>query len=167
MNGEEGGERYGEFRRTGIFPPSEFGRAAATLVVQTHPSPVLSPGPTQEDNMSRIDVGSAKAALGNTEHLREDLDVIRTDLAQLKADLKDVARDTLNVARSGAAQARERVGQAVDAAKEKGKEAVHAAAEQGKEAVQKVEKKIGDNPLMSVGIAFGAGLLIGALLSRR
>ena len=94
--------------------------------------------------------------MGGDVNLREDLEALRTDLHTLKNDLRTLVGDSAQVGRHAASQAREKAKEVYQTAKAKGREATEA-----------LEEKIEENPFMSVGIAFGVGLAIGALISRR
>jgi ElaB/YqjD/DUF883 family membrane-anchored ribosome-binding protein len=105
--------------------------------------------------------GMGSAAAAASDHsLRDDLNALRDDLRRLKADVA-------NTARHGAAQAAGKVGEAYDAAREKAGEAYDAAKDRASRAAKKVSGQIEDHPLAAVGIAFGAGLLLGVLLRSR
>jgi ElaB/YqjD/DUF883 family membrane-anchored ribosome-binding protein len=100
-----------------------------------------------------MDTATAKGALGQTDRaLREDIDAVKEDLGKLRDDMKSMTRDLADAARSGVREAR---GYVTDAAS--------VAANRGKNAVKTVEHQIEDNPMAAVGIAFGVGLLLGAL----
>lgn len=77
-----------------------------------------------------------------------ELNTLREDLSQLRQDMSSMASDMFGVAREG-------VGGAVKNAKEKGAELAEA-----------LEEQVQEHPLATVGIAFGVGLLVGALLRR-
>lgn len=100
-----------------------------------------------------MEAASAKGAMGQQERaLREDIDAVKQDLGKLRDDMKDITQDLTDAAKSGVRQAR---GYVTDAAS--------MAADRGRDAVKTVEGQIEDNPLAAVGIAFGVGLVLGAL----
>ena len=80
--------------------------------------------------------------------LQDDIAQLREDLAQLRQDVASLAGDLLGAAKEGAADA-------FDAAKKR-----------GAEVAETLEEQVQEHPLATVGIAFGAGLLLGALLRR-
>jgi ElaB/YqjD/DUF883 family membrane-anchored ribosome-binding protein len=80
--------------------------------------------------------------------LQDDITQLREDLAQLRQDVSSLAGDLLGVAREG-------VSGAVDDAKKR-----------GMEMTDSLEEQILEHPLASVGIAFGVGLLVGAVIRR-
>ena len=100
-------------------------------------------------------------------NLRDDLDALKADLGVLKDDLRTFAADATHTARHGASEVRVRAGQAAAALRDKGRAAYDAAKEKGEWAKDQVEGQIQDHPFTSVGIAFGVGILIGALIARR
>lgn len=87
--------------------------------------------------------------------LRDDMVQLKHDIAQLKNDLRSLGRDLGDAARSGRAVAQDKI-----------KEAVHAATAAGEKGLENVEESIKKHPLASVGIALGAGVVLGLLISR-
>ncbi len=96
----------------------------------------------------------------NDRALRDDLDALKSDLQTLKEDLRVFASDAGAAARHGARDAAERL-------RERGKAAYSAGKEKAVWAKDEVQGQIEDHPFASVGIAFGVGLLIGAIIARR
>ena len=111
---------------------------------------------------------STTGGLGTNERaLRDDMEALKADLATLKTDLRAFASDAQYAAKTGAKIARECVGEAAPYAADRGREAVDAAKAKGKEAADAAENTIVEHPFAAVGVAFGVGLLLGALVSRR
>ncbi len=93
---------------------------------------------------------------------------------KLVADLKIVVADAEELLRATAAQAgekvsaaRERIQASLATAKVKLTEAERALLEKTKEAAKATDEFVHEHPWKAVGIAAGAGLLIGILISRR
>ena len=93
---------------------------------------------------------------------------------KLVADLKVVVADAEELLRATAAQAgekvsaaRERIQASLAAAKVKLTEAERALLEKTKEAAKATDEFVHEHPWKAVGIAAGAGLLLGILISRR
>ncbi|HVU63136.1 MAG TPA: DUF883 family protein [Phycisphaerales bacterium] len=103
----------------------------------------------------------------STRGLRDDLDALKADLSTLKDDLRSFSSNAASAARHGADEARGRIGHATSVLRDKGRAAYDAAKEKGQWAKDEVEGRIQENPFTSVGIAFGVGILIGALIARR
>jgi len=80
--------------------------------------------------------------------VQDDVAQLRDDLSQLRQDVSSLAGDLMGVAKEGASDA-------FDAAKKRGGEIADTLGEQ-----------VQEHPLATVGIAFGAGLLLGVLLRR-
>lgn len=99
--------------------------------------------------------------------LRQDLDALKADLGTIKDDLGVLIRDAAQTGKTVAGEVRDRAGEAAEHLKVKGRAAYDSAKAKGSAAKEAVETHIEDHPFASVGIAFGVGLLVGALLSRR
>jgi ElaB/YqjD/DUF883 family membrane-anchored ribosome-binding protein len=94
--------------------------------------------------MSSMNTGD-KAQRG----VQDDLNSLREDLSNLRQDVTSMASDVFGVAResfSGASESMKK---------------------KGVEMAETLEEKVHEHPLATVGIAFGVGLLIGALVVRR
>jgi ElaB/YqjD/DUF883 family membrane-anchored ribosome-binding protein len=88
---------------------------------------------------------------------------IRDNLGNLVEDTRALLAATADVAGDKVAAARERVASALEAAKE-----TYAGAQKNAVAGAKAaDKLVRDHPYHAIGIAFGAGALIGLLLARR
>jgi len=96
---------------------------------------------------------SDKAAEATLEQLRKDMDAVRADIGALTETLRSatgtLADDAVRHVTDGAARA--------NAAVRNGAKAAHETA----------NKNITENPLTSVAVAFGIGMVIGKLLDRR
>jgi ElaB/YqjD/DUF883 family membrane-anchored ribosome-binding protein len=93
-------------------------------------------------------MSSMNAGNVSDRRLQDELNTLREDLSQLRQDVASMAGDVFGVVREG-------VGGAAKNAKEKGAELAEA-----------LEEKVHEHPLATVGIAFGVGLLVGALVRR-
>jgi ElaB/YqjD/DUF883 family membrane-anchored ribosome-binding protein len=87
--------------------------------------------------------------------IKQDVDQLRDDLGKLKKDVAGTARDLAGAARSGAREAGAYVTDAMDTARERGEETLDSARE-----------AIRENPFAATAIAFGVGVLLGALIRR-
>ena len=102
-----------------------------------------------------------------TSQSRQARERVMADLRTLASDAEDLLKATAGDVSDKAKEARTRVSAALDRAKttyadlqEHGVESARAAAKQADEAIR-------SHPYESVGIAFGLGLLLGAVLRRR
>jgi ElaB/YqjD/DUF883 family membrane-anchored ribosome-binding protein len=93
---------------------------------------------------------------------------------KLVADLRIVITDAEELLKATAGQAgekitamRDRIGKSLEGAKTRLTQLEGEALEKGKAAARVTDQYVHDNPWKSVGIAAGAGLLLGWLLSRR
>ena len=92
----------------------------------------------------------------NTDKLVTDLKRIVTDSERLLHDSKDVAGEK-------AREMRERLSEAMESAKR----ACHRLEEKAVEGAKAADRTIRDHPYQSIGVAFGLGLLIGVLVTRK
>jgi ElaB/YqjD/DUF883 family membrane-anchored ribosome-binding protein len=95
------------------------------------------------------------------------MDALKSDLAMIKDDLKTFAADAATAGKHGAAFARDKAQAAADYATERGRAAYGVAKEKSAAAAEKAEETIVDHPFASVAVAFGVGVLLGAVISRR
>ncbi len=90
---------------------------------------------------------------GRAGGLRDNIGNLKADLGRLRHDAGGAARDLAGVARTGVQEAGEYAREALDTVRAR-----------GADAVESTRGTIRENPLMSVGIAFGAGALLASLL---
>lgn len=107
--------------------------------------------------------------------MKSDVEALKAEIARLREDLAATAKTAASLGKHGFDAARDRAGTAYEAAKERvhdtaaaarerAADAARFAREKSKEGVEAAETTIKDHPFQSVAIAFGAGLLLGALL---
>jgi len=102
-----------------------------------------------------------------SEHvLRRDVDAIQADIASLKTDLATTLQDLVDAGRTQGSEARERLEAAVRARIDRLNDAAQRLGERGERVAANARKTIEDRPFESVAVAFGVGLLIGAILRR-
>jgi len=77
--------------------------------------------------------------------LREDLDILKEDVSKLRSDITELTQKLVFIGRSEAGVAKDKL------------------LEQGKKTAETMEKKIEEKPLMSILVAFIAGLFLGSL----
>lgn len=110
--------------------------------------------------------------------MKADVDALKVEIARLRDDLAATAKTAASLGKHGLDAAREKAGtvyettrerlhETADAARQRASDAAHFAKEKSKEGVEKAESTIKSHPFQSVAIAFGAGLLLGALLRGR
>lgn len=88
------------------------------------------------------------------------------DLRVVVADAEELLRATAGQAGEKVSAARERIQENLAAAKERLAAAQDAVVARTKEAAKVTDEYVHDNPWKAVGIAAGAGLIIGMLISR-
>jgi ElaB/YqjD/DUF883 family membrane-anchored ribosome-binding protein len=89
------------------------------------------------------------------------------DLKVVVADAEELLRATASQAGEKVAAARERIQASLASAKVKLTDAERALLEKTKEAAKATDEFVHEHPWQAVGIAAGAGLLLGILISRR
>lgn len=106
-------------------------------------------------------------------NFRSDAQRVAAGVDVLKADIAGVAHAVSDTARSGGAELRQHASEAVDQAKQKLAHASDVAHQKYDEAKQTAEEAseamrgvISRNPLCSVAVAAGVGVLVGLLLTR-
>ena len=98
--------------------------------------------------------------------LRRDVDAIKDDISALREDVVAAMRDMVEYGRSEAGDTRERLETAVRDRLDRLGEAARVIAARGKRAVDSAERYVEDNPVQSLAIAFGVGVLLGAVLRK-
>ena len=92
---------------------------------------------------------------------------VRADLENLTRDAEDLLKATAGDVSEKAKEARSRVAAALERAKATCSHLQEQTLASAKAAARKADTVIRDHPYESIGIAFGVGLLIGVLVSRR
>jgi len=87
-------------------------------------------------------------AQGGDRNLQQDVDTLRGDIAALRDDVAGLASGLLGYAKGGVT------------------DATRYAKERGTEVAETIEEKVHEHPLATIGIAFGVGLVVGALARR-
>jgi ElaB/YqjD/DUF883 family membrane-anchored ribosome-binding protein len=99
---------------------------------------------------------------------RTDMNDISTD--KLVTDLKAVARDTEELLKASAGEVTDKAREArarLSATLERARDACARLEEKAVAGARATDKIIRDHPYQSIGIAFGVGVLLGVLVSRR
>lgn len=88
------------------------------------------------------------------------------DLRVVMADAEELLRATAGQAGESVSSARERIQESLSTAREGLITAEHAVVAKTRQAAKATDEYVHENPWKSVGIAAGAGLIIGMLISR-
>lgn len=106
-------------------------------------------------------------------NFRQDVQGLGQGIDALKTDVKNLAHGAADAARSGVAELRQGAHSAVetakgalDGAKEMAREKFEGARESASDATESLRGVISRNPVASIGVAAGVGLLIGLVLCR-
>lgn len=94
-------------------------------------------------------------------------DRVMADLKALATDAEALLRVTAEDASDKAKEARARLSAALEKAKSTCADLQERSIESAKEAVKKADETVRAHPYESIAVAFGIGLLIGALLKRK
>jgi len=94
------------------------------------------------------------------ENLGQDLEALREDVTKLRSDLSQLAKSLLDKGKSETDTAKDRL-------IEERMSNLRSARDKGSYTVESVEHKIQEKPLMSLLIAFLAGLILGKLFESR
>jgi len=100
------------------------------------------------------------------EELQREIASLKSDLAELRLHMGDLKQSVVPVAADAEADADAQQSEA-DNLREKLRTMLEGAKGQGIKAYDAVEHTVQERPILSLGIAFGAGLLLGKLLDRR
>jgi ElaB/YqjD/DUF883 family membrane-anchored ribosome-binding protein len=117
----------------------------------------------QEGRMSESPGGAPPGAAAD---LRRDVDAIKSDLAALREDLASIVNSAVQAGKAQAGDARERLSDMARSRLEQVGSTWEDANLRGREILDQVQHQIEDRPLQAVGIAFAAGLVLGALARR-
>ncbi len=90
-------------------------------------------------------------------------DKLVTDLKRVVHDSEELLHATKDVAGEKALEMRERLSEAMDSAKR----TVQRLEEKAIEGAKTADRTIREHPYQSIGVAFGLGLLIGVLVTRK
>lgn len=94
------------------------------------------------------------------ENLGQDLEALREDVTKLRSDLSQLAKSLLDKGKSETDTAKDRVIEELMSN-------LRSARDKSSDTVESVEHKIQEKPLMSLLIAFLAGLILGKLFESR
>lgn len=98
-----------------------------------------------------------------TNNMNKEMQAISNDVGSLAEDARALMAATADVAGEKVAEARKRLG----AALESGKELYGRAREKALEGAKAADETVREHPYQAIGIALGLGTLLGYLLARR
>jgi ElaB/YqjD/DUF883 family membrane-anchored ribosome-binding protein len=100
-----------------------------------------------------------------------EMEALKADVSKLSNDLREMLHTVGTQGKEKLIENKKRLESALKTlkgqAQEKFEDAREYICEHGQEAMEKSRKQIKEKPLTAVGIAFGVGILLGALLRRR
>ncbi len=94
------------------------------------------------------------------ENLGQDLDALREDVSRLRSDLSQLAKSLLDKGKDETDAARDKVVEELMSN-------LRSARDKGNETVESLGHRIQEKPLMSLLVAFLAGLILGKIFERR
>ena len=101
-----------------------------------------------------------------TRNLDQELDTLRADLGKIRDDIASLTRTLGDAAAAEAKAGGAKLNEAAHAAKDRAQRFAESARTQGEEGIAALEERIEQNPITSILVAFGFGLVIGKLLDR-
>jgi ElaB/YqjD/DUF883 family membrane-anchored ribosome-binding protein len=105
-----------------------------------------------------------------TRNLDQELDTLRADLGKIREDIAALTRTLSDAAaaeaKAGGARLNEAAHAAARTARERAQHFADSARTHSEEGLAALEDRIEQNPITSVLVAFGVGLVIGKLLDR-
>ena len=96
----------------------------------------------------------------------QELETLRGDLSTLRSDVKKLTEDLSRAAQTGATVASEEAQAEMRRLRADLDDLYHRAMSKGQASLESVEEHVERNPLTSLAVAFGVGLLLGKLLDR-
>jgi ElaB/YqjD/DUF883 family membrane-anchored ribosome-binding protein len=124
-----------------------------TESVATTMPPNLAPFALKEEKMAEHDLG-------------KELDAVREDMAKLRSDLGSVAEALRDVTRERAEAAKSGLRDLTGNVREELRKSFDGVRDRSRKSMESMEEQIEQKPLMSLLVAFGAGMLLGKLLDR-
>ena len=97
----------------------------------------------------------------------EDMETLRADIATLRADVERLTGTLKSIGGSAMDSARRRGAEAVERVKAGAGTLAENVAATGKTQVADLERRIKEQPLLAVGVAFGIGAILARLFDRR
>ena len=97
------------------------------------------------------------------ERIQRDLEGVKHSFGGLRKDVLDLLGAALGLGKHSAELAKDNAADAVETMKHR----LHDLKDKGVEQVHQVEKKIADNPVPAMLIAFGAGFVLARMLTRK
>jgi|SRR5690554_642666 len=96
----------------------------------------------------------------------QELETLRGDLNTLRSDVRKLTEDLTRAAQTGASAASEEAQAELRRLRSDLDDLYHRARSKGQASLESVEEHVERNPLASLAVAFGVGLLLGKLLDR-
>ena len=97
---------------------------------------------------------------------RRDIDALKDDFSLLKADLIAAMRALIEAGKSQTGETREQLEAALQEKMDRLNAATGDLADRGREAARSAQRYVEHNPLQSLAVAFGVGVLVGAVLRK-
>lgn len=92
---------------------------------------------------------------------------LRVDMNKLRSDLADVAQALVEAGRAEAGEAKTRLQAAAQQRLDEVRQVLDTAREGSQKATDVLKQQVEEKPLMSLAVAFGAGILLGAIMRRK
>lgn len=92
---------------------------------------------------------------------------LKLDVTKLRADLAEIAQALVDAGKMEASEARSRMQEAAQQRLDDIRKKLDMAREQGKSVTDVVMQQVEEKPVVSLLVAFGAGMLMGSFMNRR
>lgn len=97
----------------------------------------------------------------------DDLEQLKADLAKLRGDMGQVISSMVGLSRKGASTARDAAQTGIDQGIEQLHRRYRLMRKRTNRAADSLAETLSDRPLASVAVAFGVGMLLGKIMSRK
>jgi ElaB/YqjD/DUF883 family membrane-anchored ribosome-binding protein len=100
------------------------------------------------------------------EEYQKELDALKTDMAQMRTDLGELLERFREMGNERVDETRIRARSEIERLRSQLNQAYDRARQEGREYYDTAHHRLEENPVTSMGVAFGLGILIGKVFSR-
>jgi ElaB/YqjD/DUF883 family membrane-anchored ribosome-binding protein len=92
---------------------------------------------------------------------------LRVDVGKLRSDLAEIAQALMETGKMEASEAKSRMQEMAQQRLDDIRKVLDTAKERSRDATDVLKQQVEQKPLMSMAVAFGAGILLGVILNRK